>query len=132
MGWTRQMHDQSGRAVEVQTFDGSGLPAPWGTNSVSTGKVLTGYNANQTLVTDQAGKQRMSQSNGLGQLTDVWEITPADSATEWITFPGTGIVAGYRTTYGYDTLGDLIQVNQKMGPPERISNAHLFTIQQSD
>src|SRR5438034_3709982 len=40
--------------------------------------VSTYYSGNQVLVKDQAGKERMSQTNALGQLTDVWEIVPSN------------------------------------------------------
>ena len=39
------------------------------------------------LVSDQNGKQRISKTNALGQLADVWGVTAADEATEGITFP---------------------------------------------
>jgi RHS repeat-associated protein len=73
----------------------------------------TDYANNQILVTDQAGKQQISQSDGLGRLTDVWEITPSDSWTVGITFPNhLEVSAGYHTAYSYDALGDLIMVQQ--------------------
>ena len=54
-----------------------------------------------------------SRSKGLGQLTDVWEIVPAsDSSTESVTFPGTSITYGYKTSYVYDPLNNLTTVNQ--------------------
>jgi RHS repeat-associated protein len=70
------------------------------------------------LVTDQAGKQRISKSDGLGRLTDVWEIRTADSVTgtEAVTFPNhSEVTAGYRTKYSYDALDDLTQVTQQVG-----------------
>src|SRR5581483_9134856 len=113
MGWTRQMHDQAGKLVEEQKFGGAGLPSPWGSSAVSTGIVTTAYNVDQVLVTDPAGKQKISQTNGLEELTNVWEITPSDGSTEPLTFPGhSEVVAGYRTSYKYDAFGNLIQVIQ--------------------
>ncbi len=65
------------------------------------------------LVTDQAGRKRISRTNALGQLTDVWEVAPQDSATEPITFPGqTGLDSGYRTIYTYGLTGNLSTVSQ--------------------
>ena len=113
-----QSSNPSANLSEIETFSGAALPGPgglWGANANSTGKIVTLHNVNQTLVTDQAGKQRISQSDALGELTDVWEITTADTATESITFPNTSIAAGYHSTYLYDGLGDLIQVNQRIG-----------------
>jgi RHS repeat-associated protein len=77
--------------------------------------VKTDYNGARVLVTDQAGKQRLSRTDGLGRLTDVWEITPSDSATEAVPFPShPEVAAGYRTTYSYDALDNLIAVNQRV------------------
>ncbi len=59
--------------VEVETFDGAGLPAPWGTNSNSTGTVVTAYNANEVTVTDQAGKLKRSYIDALGRVSSVVE-----------------------------------------------------------
>lgn len=114
MGWTRSKAWSTGIRSEVETFSGAALPAPWGSNSSSTGIVRTDIDADRTLVTDQAGKQRISKTNALGQLTDVWEIVPAsDSSTESVTFPGqSGITYGYKTSYVYDPLNNLATVNQ--------------------
>ena len=79
--------------------------------------VNTYYSGNQVLVQDQAGKERMSQTNALGQLTDVWEITPADQWTVSVSFPNhPEVTSGYRTTYGYDCLDDLTSVTQAPQP----------------
>ena len=112
MGWTRSKSWNSGRKQEVETFSGSALPAPWGSNASSTGVVTTERDADRTLVTDQAGKQRISRTSALGQLKDVWEVTASDSATEAISFPTQALSAGYRTSYSYDTLNNLTTVNQ--------------------
>ena len=113
MGWTLSTALNTGRHSEVQTFSGSGLPTVFGgSNTSSTGVVTTDADANRTLVTDQAGKQRMSTTNALGQLTDVWEITTSDGSTVAVTFPNTSIATGYQTSYSYDTLNNLTTVNQ--------------------
>ncbi|MGB7201021.1 MAG: RHS repeat-associated core domain-containing protein [Pyrinomonadaceae bacterium] len=111
MGWTRSKAVNTGRHSEVETFSGVALPAPWGGNTNSTGKVQTDIDADRTLVTDQAGKQRISRTNALGQLKDVWEVTASDANTEPITF-GALSLHGYKTSYSYDTLNNLITVNQ--------------------
>src|SRR5260370_37623023 len=80
--------------------------------------VSTYYSGNQVLVKDQAGKERMSQTNALGQLSDVWEITSADQWTEGVLFPGHGeVTSGYHTLYEYDALDDLTKVMQGTQPP---------------
>ncbi|MBK7707807.1 MAG: RHS repeat protein [Acidobacteria bacterium] len=116
MGWTRSKAWSTGIRSEVETFAGSSLPAPWGSNTASTGVVRTDLDADRTLVTDQSGKQRISRTNGLGQLKEVWEIVPAsDSSTVSVTFPGTAIAHGYRSAYNYDPLNNLTQVDQPLG-----------------
>ena len=63
----------------------------------STGSVTTGYNANTTTVTDQAGKSRSSEVDGLGRLV---KITEAPGGQAFI------------TTYSYDALGSLTLAQQ--------------------
>lgn len=116
MGWTRSKTYKDGKHSEVETFAGATLPQPFltsGYNTNSTGKVQTDLDADRTLVTDQSGKQRMSKTNALGQLIDVWEITAADSSTEAITFgsPQQNL-NGYKTSYQYDALNNLTTVSQ--------------------
>jgi RHS repeat-associated protein len=102
VAWTASNYDALGRIFKITTPDGA--------------EVNTYYSGSQVLVQDQAGKERMSRSNALGQLKDVWEITAADDATEPVTFPGRAeVAAGYRTKYDYDTLGNLTTVTQQKG-----------------
>src|SRR5438132_7402728 len=84
--------------------------------------VNTYYSGNQVLVKDQAGKERMSQTNALGQLKDVWEITSTDQWTEGVSFPGHGeVTSGYHTLYAYDALDDLTSVTQGVQPARTFS-----------
>lgn len=98
--WTTTDYDALGRMRAVTTPDGAVL--------------RTDYDGARVLVTDQAGKQRLSQTDALGRLTDVWEIRPADPpATEAVSFPGHAeVAAGYRTTYDYGALDNLRTVTQ--------------------
>jgi RHS repeat-associated protein len=96
--WTKSKYDALSRMIEVETPD--------------TAKAFTAYDGNRTLVTDQAGKQRISKTNALGQLTDVWEITAADSSTVSVSFPNKTLSAGYQTGYEYDALNNLTKVIQ--------------------
>ena len=101
MGWQRARRDVSGRIVETRSFSGVGLPAPWDTNAVTTGAVTTAYDTNFTTVTDEAGRIRRSQLNGLGQLVRVDE--PSDAANT---------LGNQATLYDYDALGNLKSVSQ--------------------
>jgi RHS repeat-associated protein len=71
---------------------------PDGTRSAN--NVSTIYSGNCTTVTDEAGKNRKSCSDGLGRLTQVFE-DPAG--------------LNYETDYTYDALNNLLTVNQKGG-----------------
>jgi RHS repeat-associated protein len=112
MGWSLGYSDKAGKHSEATTFSGTALPAPWGGSTASTGTIKTDTSAERTLFTDQSGKQRISRVNALGQLTDVWEITAQDSATVGVTFPNQSLSHGYQTGYFYDTLGNLLTVDQ--------------------
>jgi RHS repeat-associated protein len=100
--WTTSIYDELGRVLSITTPDSA--------------VVSTKYSGNQVLVADQMSRKRMSQTDSLGRLTDVWEITPADLATEPVSFPGdSGVTAGYRTKYSYDALDNLRTVTQQKG-----------------
>lgn len=68
MGWAREKVDRSGLAIEAETFDGSGLPAPWGTNANSMGLSTVTHDANFTTTTDPAGKIKRTLKDALGRL----------------------------------------------------------------
>ena len=105
MGWTRSRNDKGGRAIAVETFSGASLPAPWDSNSSSTGTVVTAYDTNATTVTDQAGKVRRSLTDGLGRLSRVDE-PDASGALGSLTGPAQA------TGYAYDALDNLTTVSQ--------------------
>ncbi len=105
MGWTRSLSVNTGRHAEVETFSGAALPAPWGSNTASTGRVQTDIDSNATTVTDQAGKLRRSITNALGQLARVDEPN-ANNELGSVTSPN------QPTYYSYDTLSNLINVSQ--------------------
>ncbi|MEP7338685.1 MAG: hypothetical protein ABI977_13185, partial [Acidobacteriota bacterium] len=98
-GWTRTTRDGLGRATEIAHFGQSAQPPDTGTNANWTGSVTTAYYANQVTVTDQAGKTRKSETDGLGRMSKVTEA------------PG---VSGYGfdTTYAYNVLDNLTGVTQ--------------------
>ncbi|HWQ31399.1 MAG TPA: RHS repeat-associated core domain-containing protein [Blastocatellia bacterium] len=95
--WTTTTYDALSRALTVTTPD--------------TATVTTAYSGNQVMVTDQTGKKRLSQTDALGRLTAVWEVTPADQWTTTVGFSGTNYTA-YQTSYLYDALGNLRRVDQ--------------------
>ena len=96
-GWTRTKTDTAGRVTEVARFSGTSQPPASGTNGNWTGSVTTSYSSNEVTVTDQAGRQRKSVSNALGQLTSVFEDPNG---------------LNYQTSYDYDALGNLRHVYQ--------------------
>lgn len=95
--WTTTTYDSLGRVKTLTTPDSAA--------------VTTDYIGNGVKVTDQAGKTRLSFSDALGRLTDVWEITPSDQWTQSISFGGQSLI-GYHTFYEYDALGNLRRVDQ--------------------
>jgi len=97
-GYTETAYDALGRVLTVKTFDGSGN---------STGVVTTSYSGNTTTVTDQAGNKRRSIIDGLGRLIRVDEPDSSGNLDS-----GTPPQPVQPTSYLYDALGNLIQVNQ--------------------
>ena len=81
--WTTSTFDALNRVLTLTTPD----------NAV----VATNYNGNQVTVTDQAGKQRRSESDAMGRLLKIWEAPNNEN---------------YLTTYKYDALDNLVQVTQ--------------------
>jgi RHS repeat-associated protein len=87
-GLTTYTNDALGRTTLVAEPDGS--------------SVSTSYGSNLTLVTDEAGNQRRTETDGLGRLTNVWEEPNVSGYN-------------YATVYTYDALNDLLSVTQKGG-----------------
>ncbi len=81
--WTTSVYDALSRLISVTTPDSA--------------VVTTSYSGNTVTVTDQAGKQRRSVTDGLGRLTQVYEDPNG---------------LNYLTSYSYDALDDLTVVNQ--------------------
>jgi RHS repeat-associated protein len=81
--WTTTYFDALGRVVSVSTPDGA--------------TVSTSYSGSAVTVTDQAGKQRKSVTDGLGRLTAVYEDPNS---------------LNYQTIYSYDVLDNLRTVSQ--------------------
>jgi YD repeat-containing protein len=89
------------RVTAVAMFKGSTAPSDCNSNYSRTGITLTAYGTDYSgstvTVTDPAGKARIQSSDVLGRLVSVIE----DPAQLY-----------YQTTYNYDVLGNLTQVNQ--------------------
>ena len=103
MAWRRTKSDQGGKIIELETFAGASLPAPWGSNTTSTGKVVTGYDAEFTTVTDQVNRSRRSMVDGLGRLVRMDE---PDATTGSL---GTTASPVQPTSYTYNALDKLTQ-----------------------
>ncbi|MGH9872943.1 MAG: RHS repeat-associated core domain-containing protein [Pyrinomonadaceae bacterium] len=102
--WTTSFMDALGRVSKVRTPD--------------TALLRTYYDGARTLVVDQLGKERLSLTNALGELKDVWEIKSTDAETEAVSFPGRPeVTAGYRTSYEYDAVNHLTKVIQGTQAP---------------
>ncbi|MCW5968344.1 MAG: RHS repeat protein [Blastocatellales bacterium] len=109
MGWKRMKYDKGGRTIEIETFIGAALPSPWASNTVSSGKVTTEYDAEHTKVTDQAGKVRRSRVDALGRLVRVDEPDGGGNL-------GTVTSPAQPTNYTYNALGNLTQTSQTGAP----------------
>lgn len=99
--YTKTVYDLAGRVTSVSTPD--------------TAVVTTEYSGNMSLITDQQSKKRMSRTNALGQLTQVWEVTPNDATTypgiQPVSFANQSLYA-YQTNYDYNALDGLVRVTQ--------------------
>ena len=77
MGWTLSTIDNMGRVTRIETFSGSALRSPWGSNPNSTGFTHYEYSGSSsgydTTATDQAGVTRVMSYDGLGRLVPVTE-----------------------------------------------------------
>lgn len=97
--WTETFYDDLDRITKVKTQDNAEVNSAYGlaTTGLQIGTVVT--------VTDQAGKQRRSITNGLGQLkrvdepTDASGLGPFDNPNQY-------------TLYSYDPLNNLTEVDQ--------------------
>jgi len=93
--WTTNTYDELSRVTQMT------LPDTQTNHTIQT----TYYGATDTsgarvVVTDTVGRQRKSEVDGLGRLVNVTEQNPANGNLEWV------------TSYSYDVLNNLTQVNQ--------------------
>jgi RHS repeat-associated protein len=98
-GYTTTSYDALNRITSVQYQDGS--------------SVTTSYVNNTKTVTDQAGKARKFQADGLGRVTNVWEDPGGLSLQTVYTYDALGNITGvvqagsHNRTYTYDGLSRL-------------------------
>jgi RHS repeat-associated protein len=104
--WTENDYDALGRLRSVRT-------RPDGATT------YTDYSGDRMLDKDPAGRERVSRTDALGRVTEVWEVTTQETGAEASTvaiaaFPGHPEAAhGYLTAYKYDPLGSLRMVEQE-------------------
>lgn len=99
-GIAAHIYDALGRACLVVPPDFAGSAPTSCPTTAPAGDTFTSYSGNQTTVTDEAGNQRTSVTDGLGRLIQVFE-NPSG--------------LNYETDYAYDVFGNLLSVNQKGG-----------------
>lgn len=93
--WTKNIYDPLSRVKEVDLPDDQ----PAGQRS----RIQTDYSSAIVTVTDQVGRKRQSQVDGLGRLISVTEMNPSTGALD---------STNYLTSYSYNTLDNLTGVNQ--------------------
>ena len=93
--WTTNVYDSLSRVTEMDLPDDQ----PSGQRS----RIQTSYSAATVTVTDQVGRKRKSQVDGLGRLTSITEMNPSTGALD---------STNYLTSYTYDMLDNLTGVNQ--------------------
>jgi RHS repeat-associated protein len=96
-GVTSYVYDGIGRTCVVVPPDGTAVSGSTCPATQPSNDVFTTYLGNTTTVTDQQGKSRTSQTDGLGRLTNIWEDPNG---------------LDYQTVYTYDALDDLASVAQ--------------------
>jgi RHS repeat-associated protein len=94
-GTTSYIYDALARVCVVVPSDGTAVSGSGCPASRPTGDIFTTYAGNMTTVTDEAGKTRKSQTDGLGRMTNVWEDPSG---------------LNYQTVYSYDALDNLTSV----------------------
>jgi hypothetical protein len=90
-GFTTYLYDGLSRSCLVAPQDAAAPSSSTCPTTAPMDTVFTTYSSNTTTVTDEAGKQRESETDGLGRLINVWEDP---------------FGLGYQTVYQYDVLGD--------------------------
>lgn len=90
--WTVNTYDELSRIIKVTSPDNQFIQMTYGGATETGGATV--------IVTDRVGRKRKSEVDGLGRLVKVTEQNPANGNLEW------------ETSYSYDVLNNLTQVNQ--------------------
>ncbi len=79
-------------------------------------QIQTAYSGQYSKVTDQVGRQRISQADALGRLSQVIEVAAATTDyfgySSFTPVPAWGTLYGYSTSYSYDALNNLTKEQQ--------------------
>jgi RHS repeat-associated protein len=102
--WSCTQYDRMGQVLAVAMFKGSVAPTDCYNSPNQTGITTTLYDADWTTVTDPASKVRRQRVDALGRLAEVVENPQG---------------LNYNTSYAYDALDNLVQVNQNQGGQTR-------------
>jgi RHS repeat-associated protein len=95
--WTCTQYDHGGRVAAVAMFKGSSHPTDCMNSTNRTGITQTYYSSEWTEIHDPAGNMNSQMRDALGRLVEVVEDPDINA---------------YITTYQYDPLDNLVQVNQ--------------------
>lgn len=90
--WTITSYDLLSRETQVKLPDNQGIITSYTPAALPTGATV--------LVTDQVGRKRQSETDGLGRTVKVTEQDPATGSLSWA------------TSYSYDVLNNLTGINQ--------------------
>jgi RHS repeat-associated protein len=90
--WTTNTYDELSRVTKVELPDHQFIRTDYNGGTATGGATV--------IATDTVGRKRKSEVDGLGRLVKVTEQNPANGNLEW------------ETSYSYDALDNLTQVNQ--------------------
>ena len=116
MGWQVTARDAVGRITSAESFSGKTVPAPWGTNASSTGKLTFAYDVTGTSCTGRVGQSTDAAAltttncfDVLGRLTSVTEPDGRVTVHTYDTLDNPTKVTGPTGTraFAFDALGRL-------------------------
>src|SRR5262249_7327494 len=90
--WTVNAYDEQSRVIQVALPDNQTVQTTYNGATTTSGATV--------IATDTVGRKRKREVDGLGRLVNGNEMNPGNGNREW------------ETSYSYDVLNNLIQVNQ--------------------